>query len=47
MGVEVNEEGSVWGVVKSKVGMLVGLCVVRVCVGSRKGEFDDEVEGED
>ena len=44
--VQLNHEGSLWGLVNSNLAVLLGLCLLTVCVGSTNRQFHHELEAE-
>ena len=44
--VQLNHEGSLWGLVNSNLAILLGLCLLTVCVGSTNRQFHHELEAE-
>ena len=42
----LNHEGSLWGLVNSNLAILLGLCLLTVCVGSTNRQFHHELEAE-
>lgn len=44
--VQLNQEGSIWGLVNSNLTILLGLCVLTVCVGNTNRGYHHELEAE-
>lgn len=44
--VQLNHEGSLWGLVNSNLAILLGLCLLTVCMGSTNRQFHHELEAE-
>lgn len=44
--VQLNQEGSIWGLVNSNLTILLGLCLLTVCVGNSNRLFHHELEAE-
>lgn len=44
--VQLNQEGNPWGLVNSNLAILLGLCVLTVCVGNSNRAYHHELEAE-
>lgn len=44
--VQLNQEGSIWGLVNSNLTILLVLCVLTVCVGNTNRGYHHELEAE-